>query len=150
MESNFLEFRCVGIENGGKIPIENTGRGQDISPEFVIENLSPKAKTLAVTLEDLSHPIKNFTHWTCWNIKASDTIPENVGSKKDIMQGIAYGFHKYAGPKPPKFQTHRYRFLIYSLDTMLNISPDIMKKKLIKAMNGHILQAGMTVGSFKR
>ena len=71
-------------------------------------------------------------------------------SKKDIMQGIAYGFHKYAGPKPPKFQTHRYRFLIYSLDTMLNISPNIMKKKLIKAMNGHILQAGMTVGSFKR
>lgn len=61
MESGFLEFRCVGIESGGKIPIENTGRGQDISPEFVIENLSPKAKTLAVTLEDLSHPIKNFT-----------------------------------------------------------------------------------------
>lgn len=58
MESDFLEFRCVGIEDGGKIPIENTGRGQDISPEFVIENLSPKAKTLAVTLEDLSHPIK--------------------------------------------------------------------------------------------
>lgn len=30
MESGYLEFRCVGIENGGKIPIENTGRGQDI------------------------------------------------------------------------------------------------------------------------
>jgi len=29
----------------------------------VIKNLSPSAKTLAVTLEDLSHPIKDFTHW---------------------------------------------------------------------------------------
>ena len=63
MESSLLEFECVGIEDGGKIPIENTGRGRDVSPEFVIKNLSPKAKTLAVTLEDLSHPVKNFTHW---------------------------------------------------------------------------------------
>jgi len=27
MENSLLEFRCVGIENGGKIPIENSGRG---------------------------------------------------------------------------------------------------------------------------
>ena len=52
MESSLLEFECVGIEDGGKIPIANTGRGRDISPEFVIKNLSSKAKTLAVTLEE--------------------------------------------------------------------------------------------------
>ena len=28
-----LEFECVGMDNGGKFPIEYTGRGQDISPE---------------------------------------------------------------------------------------------------------------------
>lgn len=42
----------MGIENGGEFPVVNTGRGQDISPEFVIKNLSPHAKTLAITLED--------------------------------------------------------------------------------------------------
>ena len=150
MKFDKLEIE-TDFENNALIPIKYTKYGENISPEFKIKNLSKQARSLAIILEDLDHPLfKNFTHWTCWNIKASDTIPENVGSKKDIMQGIAYGFHKYAGPKPPKFQTHRYRFLIYSLDTMLNISPNIMKKKLIKAMNGHILQAGMTVGSFKR
>ena len=98
MESNFLEFRCVGIENGGKIPIENTGRGQDISPEFVIENLSPKAKTLAVTLEDLSHPIKNFTHWIIWNIPAVDKVEKGIKAGKEVVvlgnarQGIAMVF----------------------------------------------------------
>ena len=35
MEKNTLEFECIGIKNEGKIPVENTGRGKDISPEFI-------------------------------------------------------------------------------------------------------------------
>ena len=50
----------VGLENGGKFPIEYTGRGKDISPEIIIHNLSPKAKTIAITLEDTTHIIKDF------------------------------------------------------------------------------------------
>jgi len=30
--------------------------------KFTIKNLSPSAKSLVITLEDLSHPIKGFTH----------------------------------------------------------------------------------------
>ena len=52
MNNTVLEFECTGMDNGCRFPIEYTGRGQDISPEFVIKNLSPNAKTLAVTLED--------------------------------------------------------------------------------------------------
>ena len=37
MNHTVLEFECVGMDNGGKFPIEYTGRGQDISPEFVIK-----------------------------------------------------------------------------------------------------------------
>lgn len=46
-----LIFKCVGIENGEDFPIVNTGRGQNISPEFIIKNLSPRTKTLAIILE---------------------------------------------------------------------------------------------------
>ncbi len=103
-----------------------------------------------IILEDLSHPIKNFTHWLTWNIKPDSIIPENVGSMNTVRQGIAYGFHKYAGAKPPKFQKHNYRYSIYSLDTILELSSNIMKKKLLKSMNGHILQKGIITGYFKR
>ena len=51
---------------------------KNISPEFRIKNLSDKAKSLVIILEDLSHPIKNFTHWIAWNIKANSVIPENM------------------------------------------------------------------------
>ena len=107
-------------------------------------------KSLVIILEDLSHPIKNFTHWIAWNIKANSVIPESVGNMDNVMQGIAYGFHKYAGAKPPKFQKHNYRYTVYSLDTILELSPNIMKKKLLKAMNGHILQKGTITGYLKR
>ena len=31
-----LEFTCTGMKNGDKFPIEHTGRGKNISPEFII------------------------------------------------------------------------------------------------------------------
>ena len=69
---------------------------------------------------------------------------------ENVKQGIAYGFHKYAGAKPPRFQKHNYRFTIYSLDDTLSLSSNIMKKKLLKAIEGHILQKGTIIGYFKR
>lgn len=32
MEKNTLKFECIGIKDGGKFPVENTGRGKNISP----------------------------------------------------------------------------------------------------------------------
>lgn len=61
--NNSLEIECRGIEANGKFSIENTGRKKDISPEFVIGNLFPSAKTLVITLEDLSQKLINEYHY---------------------------------------------------------------------------------------
>lgn len=155
MDKTILEFECINMENGGKFPVEYTGRGQDISPEFVIKNLASKAKTLAITLEDLSHPIKNFTHWIIWNIPAADRIQGKISAGRTVAalgkacQGIGYGFHRYAGPKPPKGKKHTYRFTIYSLDCEMNINPNSMKRNFLKKAEKHILQKGSIVGEFE-
>ncbi len=155
MENNKLEFVCTGIENGGKFPIENTGRGQDISPEFVIQNLSPQAKTVAITLEDVSHPVKNFTHWIIWNIPAANQIKGAIPSGNYVSelsgacQGIGYGFHRYAGPKPPKGKTHTYRFTLYAMDCDIQLSVHSLKKSFLKKANGHILQRGSITAKFE-
>lgn len=154
MNENVLEVECIRMDNGGKFPVEYTGRGQDVSPEFVIKNLSPNAKTLAITLEDLSHPIKNFTHWLIWNIPAADRIMGKIPAGRTVpalgkaCQGIGYGFHRYAGPKPPKGKKHIYRFTIYSLDCEMDISPNSMKRNFLKKAEKHILQKGSIVGEF--
>lgn len=155
MEQNTLEFECVGIKDGDKFAIENTGRGKDVSPEFIISNLSPYAKTLVITLEDLSHPIKQFTHWVIWNIPAADKIPKaipggkSVSSLKGARQGVGYGFHRYAGPKPPKGKSHKYCFTIYALDCQLDLKASSTKKKVLSRASGHILQQGKIFGYFE-
>lgn len=141
------------FEEGGTFPTQNTGRGEDISPEIVIENLSGSAVSLAVTLEDISHPIKNFTHWVIWNIPASSVIKGGIRPGKSLpdgsVQGIGYGMHRYAGPKPPRGKCHSYRFTVYVLDCMLDISAGSFKKAVLNAAQGHILQRGSVTGKFE-
>lgn len=151
-----LQVQCIGLENNGTIPLEYTGRGKNVSPEFVLTNLSPLARTIAITLEDTTHPLfKNFTHWVIWNIPATEKIVgaiphvKSVKSLGNASQGTAYGWHKYAGPKPPKGKRHQYRFTIYALDCALSLSPNSTKNKFIKAARNHIIQQGTIVGVFE-
>ena len=147
-----LTVRCPGIENGKFLP-DHTGRGRDLSPELILENLSPEARTLAVTLEDMSHPIKGFTHWVIWNLPATGRIPGAIPAGKTVpgggTQGVAYGLHRYAGPKPPKGRTHTYRFTVYALDCALALHSRARKKTFLRAAEGHILQSGSISGEFE-
>lgn len=148
MKNDLLEFECNGIDARGNFLIKYTGYGEDISPEFDIKNLSSQAKTIAITLEDLDHPIKDFTHWVIWNIPAAEIIKEAISSDENIKQGIAYGWHRYAGPNPPKRKSHSYKFTLYTLDCAMNSSANIFKKTFLKKAEGHILQKGEIIGRF--
>lgn len=150
-----LIFECGNMKNEETFPVENTGRGQDISPEFIIYNLSSRAKTLAIILEDISHPVfRDFTHWLIFNIPARDRINGAVPGGKMVpslgnaRQGIGYGWYKYAGPKPPKGRQHFYRFTIYALDSEIALTGLPTKTRFLKTAKGHIIQQGSIVGRF--
>ena len=149
-----LIFSLPDFINSDEFPIEYTGRGEDLSPEIVIGNLSTNAETLAVTLEDISHPIKNFTHWIIWNIPAASKIERAIPKGKYVSdmgaaQGVAYGMHKYAGPKPPRGKTHKYRITVYALDCSIDLSANKRKKHFLKKAENHILQKGCLEYSFE-
>lgn len=156
MDPETLLFKCAGIENGGKFPIENTGRGRDVSPAFLLGNLSPAARTLAVTLEDVRHPLfRNFTHWLIWNIPAAEKIAGAIPGGRIVpelgsaRQGIGYGWFRYAGPKPPKGSQHMYRFTVYVLDGEIDLPFPPTKGRFLKRAKGHILQRGEISGVFE-
>lgn len=148
-----LRLICPGLEQGGVFPQEYTGYGEDRSPEFRIENLPPEAAALAVTLEDLSHPIKGFTHWVAWDLPARECISGNLPSGREIpgggRQGAGYGLFRYAGPKPPKGSSHCYRFTVYALDTVLGKLPVWTgKRAFLRKASGHILRKGILTARF--
>ena len=67
----------------------------------------------------------------------------------DAGQGVGYGLHRYAGPKPPKGKKHTYRFTIYSLDCEISISANSMKRNFLKKAEKHIIQKGSIIGEFE-
>ena len=67
-------------------------------------------------------------------------------------QGVAWGKHKYRGPKQPFFirKEHRYVFTVYALDCQLGISEKSNRNELLDAMRGHILSETKLFGKYKR
>jgi len=153
-----LVIKSGSFDNNGFIPEKYTGNGEDMSPEIKIYGISSDAKSIAIVMDDLDIPfIRAFNHWIIWNIPVQETIPEGIpfGTRIETLggaiQGIAYGKHKYKGPKPPFFirNTHRYKFNIYILDCIIEIDSNSRKNKLMKAIDGHIIQYGNIIGLYK-
>ena len=145
------------FENNGMIPQKYTGFGDDLSPEFIIADVPEEAVSFAIILDDLDVPFrKSFTHWIIWNIPVTDVIPEGlpcgavVREPISACQGVAWGKHRYRGPKQPFFirKEHRYVFTVYALDCWLELSEQSRRKNLIDAMHGHILAEARLIGKF--
>lgn len=144
---------------GGSIPWRHTGFGDDLSPELHIENISPDALTLALTMDDLDIPmVGEFNHWLLWNVPPVSVIPEGLPggvlpkSLSGAIRGTAWRGNRYAGPKQPFFirSSHRYRFTVYALDTLLCLPASAKKPELLATMEGHVLQTGTLTGLYRR
>ena len=150
-----LVVKSPAFEHEALIPIEHTGYGKDISPELCLHNIDEGAKSLAIIMDDLGHPIPSYNHWVIWNIPVMPIIPariphgKTIESLKGAVQGRGYGKHRYSGPKPPFNWSHRYQFNIYVLDCLLDLPCASKKRHLKRAMNGHILQEAALVGHYR-
>lgn len=153
-----VKITSPDFENNGRMMKSNTGRGEDVSPELHIEGLTSDAVSIAVIMDDLNHPIKNYNHWVIWNISPISTISRSIPAGDFVsteglgmvVQGIGYGRHRYRGPKPPWFfkKPHKYLFKLYVLDCKLDIDANSKKKDLLQAMDGHVIQYGEITGVF--
>ncbi|MDL2236558.1 YbhB/YbcL family Raf kinase inhibitor-like protein [Christensenellaceae bacterium OttesenSCG-928-K19] len=154
-EKNII-VTSTAFENGGIIPVKFTGYGEDVSPGLTLSGLDENAKSIAIVMDDVDHPIKpNFNHWVIWNILPSEKIQEGIPRGKVLetlggaVQGRAYGKHRYRGPKPPFGWSHRYRYHVYVLDTKLDLDPGTRKDGLLAATEGHIIQYGVLEGRYR-
>lgn len=151
-----LEFSIPAFANGSQIPKEYSARGKDISPEMHIENICEGAISMAITMDDASHPLfPNYNHWVIWDLPVMETVPaaipkgeflENLGG---AVQGIAYGKHCYKGPKPPLRSVHTYVFKVYILDIKIDLPPKSGREELLEKMEDHILQTASYSGTFQ-
>ena len=145
------------FEHNGSIPRVYTCEGEDISPDLSWSNLPAGTQSLALIVDDPDAPDPAaprmvYVHWVLYNLPADCTgLPQAV---TDLPPGTLEGLNDwqrtgYGGPCPP-IGRHRYFHKLYALDTVL---PDLGtpdKKKLLQAMEGHILAEAQCVGTYQK
>lgn len=143
-----LVITSSAFTQNGMIPAQYSCEGGEMSPPFMAGGIPSNTQTLALILHDPDAPMKGgLTHWVMWNIDATGNVSENF---KGAMQGVNTAKQNgYKGMCPPS-GTHHYHFMVYALDTKLDLPTTTDKAGLEKAMKGHILAQGDLVGLYKK
>lgn len=153
-----IVLRSDAFAEGGKIPIEYTGKGAELSPQLSWDSVPGGTKSQAILVSDYDAPSPVFklfrvTHWELYNIPHElHSLPKAVTREQldslhiTIGKNIA-GKDAYMGPAPP-FGVHQYYFRIYALDFNSIFLKNDDRDELYKAMKGHVLGYGELVGEF--
>lgn len=149
-----LPPNCAGLrisspvfDDHGLLPLQYTFDGANISPSLNIDLIPSGTKSLALVMDDIDAPDGHFIHWLAWNIPPVKHLPEARTMEAEGEND--FRVMGYKGPCPP-FGTHRYRFHLYALDSLLNLPHKARAHELLQAIHGHILGYGETTGLYKR
>jgi Raf kinase inhibitor-like YbhB/YbcL family protein len=154
-------------EDGGVIPDKFTQAGGPTSPspELKFSQVPPGTVSFALLLHDPEPAIPaksskmDVTHWLIWNIPGTSTgLPEGVmaGDLADGTHQVSLRSNSYMGPGAPPGPYHHYTFILYALDTKLDIPSgapaDAAKTRnaVMDAMDGHVLGKAVLVARFHR
>jgi Raf kinase inhibitor-like YbhB/YbcL family protein len=150
-----MTISSPAFQDGGKIPVKYTCKGQSISPPLQWANAPQDFRSYALILEDTDTSRGTLTHWVVFNISPDfnglpEGVPIQIGSPTTYSQGNnSFGKTGYDGPCPPAGQSHRYIFSLYALDTVLSqLKAGASKSDVLEAMQGHILSSARLTGIF--
>jgi Raf kinase inhibitor-like YbhB/YbcL family protein len=145
-----MEIRSSAFKNGETIPKKYTCEGPNISPPLIFIDVPTNAKSLVLMIEDPDAEAKPWVHWLVFNIPpGANGFPEGDfarGATEGLCNGNTFG---YEGPCPPENE-HQYLFKLYALDTMLQISDESDRKKVLNAMLGHVIEEAELLGKYEK
>lgn len=152
-----LSIEVTGIRQDEEVPREFTCDGTNQSPEMKIRGIPADAKSIVLIMEDPDAPVGLFVHWVLYNIGPGTTVIKS-GMEKSIntSEGFVQGKNDfdrigYDGPCPPKGHGyHRYFFKLYALDSKIEIAEPVTRDKVLKAIDGKILEQTEIMGKYKR
>ena len=150
-----IKITSSAFEDGGLIPAKYTCDGADVSPPLQWDAVPEGTKSIALICDDPDAPMGTWVHWVLFNLPSdAKELAENIPTEETLPNGAKQGVNDfgrvgYGGPCPPG-GTHRYFFKIYALDTEVGLQAGADKRRLLKTMEGHILEQGLLVGKYKR
>lgn len=149
-----MELTSTAFRMNGNIPKEFTCDGGDKNPPLVFSGVPPEARSLALVMYDPDvprsiRPDGNWDHWLVWNIPP-ETTEVFAGERPTGIEGSGTGGKVgYQGPCPPD-REHRYFFVLYALDTLLDLPEGASRSELEDAMRGHVITQAELIGKYER
>ncbi len=147
-----IEITSPRFEPNTPIPRNYTGEGRDVSPPLSWTGLPGGSRELALICDDPDAPTPEpWVHWVLYKL-AADTAGLAEGESGGGVEGLnSWSRIGYGGPMPPPGHgVHHYRFRLYALDAALDARAGLSKSRLLKAMEGHVLDHGELVGTYER
>ncbi|MCL5429425.1 MAG: YbhB/YbcL family Raf kinase inhibitor-like protein [Chloroflexi bacterium] len=151
-----FELTSPSFEEDGLIPRYFACTGTNQSPELNWNDPPTGAQSFALVFDDPDAASGSWVHWVMFNVPAESRglaagISPSATFEDGTIQGTnSWGRLGYGGPCPPEGSTHRYVFILYALDAVLDLSPEAMKEDLLAAMDGHVLAEAKLSASFGR
>jgi hypothetical protein len=157
-----LRVTSPAFDEGGMIPPRHSPDGENVSPALAWQGVPEGTRSLVLLLEDPYIRMGDlclyaWVHWIVYNIPPdASSLPEAVPDTATLAGGArqgttSFGKPGYGGPAP-LMGTRRYYFRVYALDTTLDaLDPQrATKRRVLKAMNGHILAQGLLTGIYRK
>jgi len=154
-----MKLSSPAFPQGGRIPKQYTGDGNDISPPLAWEGAPPNTKEFALVCDDPDAPTPQpWVHWVVYGIPADTCRVTEGASQSGNMPGVegknswkSGQIVGYRGPAPPAGHgVHHYHFRLYALATTLSLPPRMDKEGLINAAKGQILAEAEIVTTYER
>ena len=147
-----MRLTSQAFGEGEKIPVRYTCDGADASPPLAWDGVPPRARSLALVVEDPDAPDGTFVHWTLVDIPRGVSGLSSGEVPKGAKEGLnSFGDHGYRGPCPPEDdEPHRYEFLIYALKAPVRADEHASPGELRTAIGREAIARGKLTGRFGR
>lgn len=146
--------------DGARMPPRFTADGEGVSPPLVWGDPPPGTARLALLVEDADSPTPSpLVHAVVWDIApvAGALVEGAIAADGEGQAGRDVGRNSYyregwLPPDPPGGHgEHRYAFQLFALgDGAGDPGGDPGRSALIAAMRGHVLAAGLLIGTYSR
>ena len=150
-----MELRSEAFEPGGAIPVTYSKDGEEISPPVQWSGVPRRARELALTFENTTEP---FVQWVVYRIPADlEGLPAGFRHQAEpeqparVLQGTnSQGNVGYDGPLGAEGRKYRYAFHLYALDESLDLPPRLDKARLVRAIQGHVIEEATLHAVYER
>ena len=151
-----IDLTSPAFAYGARLPVRFTADGEGVSPPLVWNDVPEGTASLALIVEDPDAPaLQPLVHALVWNLSADERrLPEGAIARDATEAKIGRNSFFADGWLPPDPPTghgsHDYVFQLFALSETADIGAHPGRSGFMRAITGHVLGAGMLVGTYSR